>query len=113
MTALLGKKEVNASIRFSLRVLSSDLWIGWRALLATTNVPASPGGFPASCSPVAAATPVPAPAPATVPIAAPFPPPASAPMIAPAAAPPPILVTLLLVWLLPITRYALLETDIG
>src|SRR6266568_1810133 len=77
------------------------------------NVSTASGSTSAGFFPVAAATPVPAPAPATVPMAAPFPPPAIAPMIAPAAAPPPILVTLLLVWLLPIMRYALLETAIG
>src|SRR6476646_8523466 len=59
-------------------------------------------GIETSCLPVAAATPVPAPAPATVPIAAPLPPPARPPISAPAAAPPPILVTLLLVWLFPL-----------
>src|ERR1700745_4374430 len=56
----------------------------------------------ASSLPVAAATPVPAPAPTAVPIKGPLPTPANSPISAPAAAPPPILVTLLLVWLLPL-----------
>src|ERR1700739_5046816 len=64
----------------------------------------------ASSLPVAAATPVPAPAPTAVPIKAPLPPPANPPMSAPAAAPPPILVTLLFVWLLPFARNPLVET---
>src|SRR5215475_13772190 len=64
----------------------------------------------ASSLPVAAATAVPAPAPAAVPIRAPLPPPATPPMSAPAAAPPPILVTLLLVWLLPFARKPLVES---
>src|SRR5262249_57287040 len=66
--------------------------------------------MPASCFPLAAATPAPAPAPTAVPISAPLPPPATPPMRAPAAAPPPILVTLLLVWLLPLARKALVES---
>ena len=61
--------------------------------------------------PVAAAAHPPAPAPAAVPIKAPLPPPATPPMRAPAAAPPPILVTLLLVWLFPFARKPLVETD--
>src|SRR5205823_9168205 len=55
-----------------------------------------------SSLPVVAATPVPAAPPAAVPISAPLPPPARPPINAPAAAPPPILVTLLLVWPLPL-----------
>src|SRR5690349_2594612 len=64
----------------------------------------------ASSLPVAAATPVPAAVPAPAPISAPLPPPASPPIRAPAAAPPPTLVTLLLVWLLPLALTAVLLT---
>src|SRR6202007_2584266 len=64
----------------------------------------------ASSLPVAAATPVPAPATPAGPIKAPLPPPANPPISAPAAAPPPILVTLLLVWLLPLAWNAVVET---
>src|SRR5262249_51205183 len=66
------------------------------------NVSTLSAGMVTSCLPVAAATPVPAAAPAPAPMAAPLPPPARPPINAPAAVPPPILVTLLLVWLLPL-----------
>src|SRR4029077_13612399 len=79
------------------------------AAVVVANVKAVSACITASSLPVAAATPVPAPAPTPAPIAAPLPPPARAPINAPAAAPPPILVTLLLVWLLPLAWKPLVE----
>src|SRR5947199_9382013 len=76
-------------------------YLTFAAVVVVNDNTDSEGTF-ASSLPVAAATPVPAAPPAAVPISAPLPPPARPPINAPAAAPPPILVTLLLVWPLPL-----------
>src|SRR5262249_19244519 len=89
-------------------IYRTDYFRGLPLVIVNTRTDSAP--ITTSSLPVAAATPVPAAVPAPAPIRAPLPPPARPPMSAPAAAPPPILVTLLLVWLLPLALTAVLVT---